>query len=70
MYVVHPAEFDRIACLKGPRFRAKWIKGDPVYAPKLIALSNEVSTALTREFPEVKGLGDSKIILRRSEPGA
>ena len=70
MYVVDAVEFDRIASLMGRTRPPKWIKGDAVYAPEFMAVSTAVVAALTQEFPEVKGLGDSKVILRRREPGA
>ncbi|MFD8710504.1 hypothetical protein ACFV07_08535 [Streptomyces anulatus] len=69
MYVIDPQDFDRITKLKGGSGRKKWIKGDAVYAPELFRLSIRVGSALGDAFPEVKGIGDSKVILRRSEPG-
>ncbi|MFI0724421.1 hypothetical protein ACH4UA_35590, partial [Streptomyces sp. NPDC020939] len=69
MYVIDPEDFERIAERKGLGQRTKWIKGDAVYAPELLRLSLRVAQALQGAFPEVKGIGDSKVILRRSEPG-
>ncbi|GLY40042.1 hypothetical protein Amsp01_060650 [Amycolatopsis sp. NBRC 101858] len=69
MYVVDAADFNRIVTSMGGRARRSWIAGDAVHAPELLRLSTRVSAALGGEFPEVEGIGDSKVVLRRTEPG-
>ncbi|MFD7624043.1 hypothetical protein ACFV6W_46115, partial [Streptomyces sp. NPDC059802] len=70
MYVIDPADFERIIRSRGRSWTKNWIKGDAVHAPELLRLSLRVGAALGSAFPEVAEIGESKVILRKSEPPA
>ncbi|WP_285666457.1 hypothetical protein, partial [Actinorhabdospora filicis] len=65
MYVVHAEEFERIKTRKRG-WGKSWIAGDPIDAPELLQVSDRVAAELGDAFPGVKGIGESKIVLRKS----
>ncbi|MFH8472086.1 hypothetical protein [Streptomyces sp. NPDC018000] len=70
MFVVDPEEFQRVVEKKGRR--RKWDKAifpDMQYTPKLVHLGQMIGAALAAEFPDVKGIGESTIVLREKQPG-
>ncbi|MFC9430104.1 hypothetical protein [Streptomyces sp. NPDC056987] len=74
MYVVDPVDFQRVMDLRNPggageRRLPKFLKPDAVYLPELLRISLQIRAELAGAFPEVKGIGDSSIILRHKPPG-
>ncbi|MGH8902479.1 MAG: hypothetical protein ACRDYA_12570 [Egibacteraceae bacterium] len=68
LYVVNADEFDR-AVRNNPTLKYE----DKIFptiedTPELFRISREVGKALAKAFPDVRGIGESEIVLRRTPP--
>ncbi|MCB0128800.1 MAG: hypothetical protein KDE58_41325, partial [Caldilineaceae bacterium] len=66
MYVVHQEDFDKAVSARVPVQAGKIFPSRQV--PELATLSARVQAELVREFPDVRGIGGSAVVLNRTPP--